>query len=89
MIHFLLLCKTDEIILQDLPAVLNRGVPQQQMRHGDYDDSTAWKGKTLAEVQGEVIDRVQRKYLKMVLLETHGRIGEAARIAGIHPGGSL
>ncbi len=57
------------------------------MRYGDYGDITAWKGKTLAEVQSEVNDRVERKYLKMVLLETRGKIGEAAQIAGIHPRG--
>ena len=83
----MLLCKSEEITIQDLPAVLNKGVPLQQMRYGDYDDITAWKGKTLAEVQGEVNDRVERKYLKMVLLETRGKIGEAAKIAGIHPRG--
>lgn len=83
----MLLCKSDEITIQDLPAVLNKGVPHQQMRYGDYGDITAWKGKTLAEVQSEVNDRVERKYLKMVLLETRGKIGEAAQIAGIHPRG--
>lgn len=83
----MLLCKTDEITLEDLPAVLNKGDRPIQMRQEDYDDFTAWKGKTLAEVQKDVIDRVERKYLKMVLKEQRGKIGEAARIAGIHPRG--
>ena len=80
----MLLCKTDEITVQDLPAVLNKGVSPPHMPNGGYNDLTAWKGKTLAEVQREVNDTVERNYLKMVLRETNGRVGEAARIAGIH-----
>ena len=83
----MLLCKTDEINIQDLPAVLNKGIPRQKMRNDDYDDSTSWEGKSLDEVQREIRDRVEQRYLKMILLQTRGRIGEAARIAGIHPRG--
>lgn len=83
----ILLCTSSEITLQDLPAVLNKGVPEQQMRLKDHDDLNSWKGKTLAEVQREISDRVERKYLKMVLKETFGRIDETARISGIHPRG--
>jgi DNA-binding NtrC family response regulator len=83
----MLLCRTDEISLDDLPAMLNREVPLPQLREGDYDDYASWIGKSLAEVQREMLDRVEYKYLKMVLKETRGRVGEAARIAGIHPRG--
>jgi DNA-binding NtrC family response regulator len=35
----------------------------------------------------EVITRVEKQYLEMVLKKTRGRVGEAARMAGIHPRG--
>ena len=46
-----------------------------------------WLEKTLPEVQKEVMDQVDRLYLEMVLQKTHGRVAQAARIAGIHPRG--
>lgn len=42
---------------------------------------------TLPEVQKEVLKHVEELYLKMVLTETRGRVGAAAKIAGIHPRG--
>lgn len=82
----MLLSKTNMISRGDLPAVLSQD-PQSLMRHGDENDISAWKGKTLAEVQRESLDKIERIYIRMVLQQTHGRVGEAARIAGIHPRG--
>jgi DNA-binding NtrC family response regulator len=43
-----------------------------------------WQGKSLAEVKNEIIDRVERIYLDMVLKQTRGRVREAAASADIH-----
>ena len=46
-----------------------------------------WSAKSLPEIQKEVMNQVERKYLDLVLKKTNGRIGQTARIAGIHPRG--
>ena len=43
-----------------------------------------WKGRTLPEVRQDIVDRVERAYLHMVLKEENGRVGKAAKKAGIH-----
>lgn len=80
----MLLSKTGVISPEDLPAVLSRD-PQSLTRQGDDNDISAWKGKSLEEVQRESLDKIERVYLRMVLQQSRGRVGEAARIAGIHP----
>jgi len=81
----MLICKTDEITVQDLPGVFHKGSPlDAQLLPGMNGNITGWKGKTLAEVQQELMDQAELLYLKMVLTETRGRIGKAAEIAGIH-----
>ena len=84
----ILLCKTDEIGMGELPDAFHgdgdnsRGIPQ-----GANLGDRRWLEKTLPEVQKEVMDQVDRLYLEMVLQKTHGRVAQAARIAGIHPRG--
>ena len=84
----MLLCKTDEIGMAQLPSAI----------HGNLGDTAAifsglnlggieWLGKTLPEVQKDVMDQVERFYIEMVMKKTHGRVGQTARIAGIHPRG--
>jgi DNA-binding NtrC family response regulator len=34
-----------------------------------------------------VLNRIEKKYLEMILEKTEGKIGDAAKIAGIHPRG--
>jgi len=46
-----------------------------------------WETMTLPEVRDVVYDQVEALYLAMVLNKTHGKIGETAKIAGIHPRG--
>jgi len=48
---------------------------------------TDWLQKTLPELQKEIMAQVERIYLERVLTKTGGRVGQAARIAGIHPRG--
>jgi DNA-binding NtrC family response regulator len=82
----MLLCRSDEISLADLPHVFHDGLshtertPPEQLLSPD-----SWTGLTLPEVQQQVEDRVERMYLEMVLQRTRGRVGKAAKVAGIHP----
>ena len=84
----LLLCNGDEISLSDLPHVFNTDnlLPGKSILGGN-EYPLSWKGKTLAQVKGEVIDQVERLYLEMILKETHGRVAKAAHIANIHSRG--
>jgi two-component system response regulator AtoC len=84
----LLLCKTDEISLADLPNVFHKGLSHsEQVLPGENFTPSAWIDKTLPEVQRDVFNQVERLYLEMVLNKTNGRVGRAAQIAGIHPRG--
>jgi two-component system, NtrC family, response regulator AtoC len=84
----ILLCKTDEITLTDLPDVFH-GKTAQSERLAAYDALAlaSWGTKTLAEVQAEVMEQVERMYIEMVLKKARGRVGKAAQIAAIHPRG--
>ena len=84
----MLICKTDQITPNDLPSVFNNGSAQgNHFSFGANTILTSWKGKTLPQVQKEVLDQVESLYIKMVLEETKGRVGKAAAIAGIHSRG--
>ena len=84
----MLLCKTNEITMPDLPDVFKKKgeIPGQAFfpENGIPDH---WAGKTLPEVQKQVLDYIEKIYLEMVLKKTQGRIAQTARIAGIHPRG--
>ncbi|MCL7486804.1 MAG: sigma-54 dependent transcriptional regulator [Desulfobulbaceae bacterium] len=81
----MLICKSHEISLQDLPSVFHKGSGLAD-QIGDLGKITAnsLKGKTLPEVRDEIIDQVEKIYIQMILKETQGRIGKAAEKAGIH-----
>ena len=83
-----LLCKNDEISSVDLPQAFHNAASRGgRTLFGEPFNTEAWIHKSLAEVQQEVQDQVERVYLEMVLEKTRGRVGDAARIAGIHPRG--
>jgi DNA-binding NtrC family response regulator len=84
----MLLCKTEYICMRDLPHVFHKysgTVPAAPQERSYLPDS--WSNMTLPEAKGEMIERLERDYLTMVLKESHGRIDRAARRAGIHPRG--
>lgn len=84
----MILCKTDEITLNDLPHTFHKNDPDISAFLGDGGRFPgSWSGKTLHEVKQEVIEQIEKTYLEMVLIKTNGRIAQAARIAGIHPRG--
>ena len=81
----MLICKTDTISLPDLPGVFHKGASlEEQIRLDGKEALLAWKGKTLPQVQAEVMDQVELLYLQMILTECRGRISRAASLAGIN-----
>jgi two-component system, NtrC family, response regulator AtoC len=84
----MLLCKTEEISLQDLPTIFHTGesLPKIPLQ-GEADFTGSWQGKTLPDVKKELYDQIEAMYLKMVLKKTRGRISQTARIAGINTRG--
>ena len=84
----MLLSKTDEITLSDLPEIFRKETSLESPGPADIDVAIAeWKNQTLAETVRKVSDQVEKQYLEMVLHQTKGRIGETAKIAGLHPRG--
>ena len=80
----MLLCDGDEITLDDLPASISGCLdPRPPVSPGDV--PAEWLGRPLADVRREVVGTFERAYLAALLGETGGRVGEAARRAGIRP----
>ncbi len=83
-----LLCGSNMISIQDLPLSFSQdtcpippGIRNSAML------ATDWENKSLAEIKTEIIDQIEKAYFQKVLAKTKGRVGKAARIAGIHPRG--
>ena len=84
----ILLCKNNAISLTELPmAFQNDTLGVASILPGARFEATAWEDKTLADVKKEVIGQVEKLYLQKILEKTAGRVGKAARLAGIHPRG--
>ena len=84
----ILLCKTDAISIVELPHVFHEDVSASDGKApGIHFESDAWTDKTLPEVQKDIMNQVEKLYLQQVLKKTHGRVNQAARIAGVHPRG--
>ena len=68
--------------------MLHGGVSAPNMiLSGVNSESPDWTDKTWPELQREIMDQVEKLYLQKVLKKARGRVGQAARIAGIHPRG--
>lgn len=83
----ILLCGSNEISTVDLPTAFNKSDSSRGALLVDTGNQSSWEGKTLAEVQREVMDNVEAQYFRMLLTSTRGRVGKAAELAGIHPRG--
>lgn len=82
----MLLCKTEEINLNDLPGVFHKDTTLgEHILPTANSVAQSWHGKTLPEVQEEVMDQVELLYLNMILSECNGRVAKAAEVAGINP----
>ncbi|CCK78493.1 MULTISPECIES: sigma-54 interaction domain-containing protein [Desulfobacula] len=83
-----ILCKSDTISIENFPSIFHKKSMTSPAGFDINDlDLNAWKNKTLSEAKQEILHQVEKKYLEMVLEKTGGKIGETARIAGIHPRG--
>lgn len=87
----MLLCEGEELSLADLPdairvAAADTGVPPAVLARGDdWPIPPEWLAQPLSEVREDVIQQFERSYLKEQLRATLGRVGEAAKRAGIQP----
>jgi DNA-binding NtrC family response regulator len=84
----MLLCATDTITVKNLPSsIFKTGMQDANSPLKNFFDTGSWETMTLPEVSREVQKHVEQMYLEMILKKTQGRVGEAARMAGIHPRG--
>jgi DNA-binding NtrC family response regulator len=84
-----LLAAGPEIGLADLPRVISGRFSRRDDRRlleglNAGASAPAWVGKPLVEARREVLAAFERTYLTSLLEEARGRIGEAARRAGIN-----
>lgn len=83
-----LLCRSDTVSIDNLPdSFQEKGSSSLDLSLFNEPMADAWKDKTLAQVTEQVLHKVEKKYLEIILEQTRGRVGEAAKIAGIHPRG--
>jgi len=87
----ILLCDNSEITLDDLPESIARTAASSP-GVGEAPDSAPgirlpeqWLAKPLREVQAAFLSDLERQYVEGLLRATGGRVGEAAKRAGIHP----
>lgn len=84
----ILLCKTAEISMAELPHVFHGDAGDgSNLFSGSHLDWEKLLSKTLPEVQQVVMEMVERRYLTSVLEKTQGKINRTAQMAGIHPRG--
>ena len=86
----MLLCNDTEITLDDLPTNISGKSEPAQIQTGPllYPQDTGdlqeeWLQKSLQEARSEVLEKFERTYLSGLLRLTNGRVGEAAKRAGI------
>lgn len=84
----IILCKSDTVSPADLPTTFQSGLMASSNLFGIKDmEISTWKNKTLADVKDLVLNQIEKQYLEIILEKTGGKIGEAAKTAGIHPRG--
>jgi DNA-binding NtrC family response regulator len=81
----MLLCENDEITTDDLPAAIS-GHEEMSIRELSVDPNVfpeELSQKPLKEARREVLEQFEKGYLTRLLTSTNGRVGEAAKQAGI------
>ncbi len=83
-----ILCQGDMVKLEDLPEGIGLYEPQN-LSSDAFANSilSEWRHKSLAEIKQQTFEIVEKSYLELVLKETSGKLGDAAKMAGIHPRG--
>jgi len=83
-----ILCKGNTITLDHLPKNFSENISNISFIAGEKPTCPAeWENKTLPEVSNEILTKTEKLYIEMVLRKTKGKVGEAAKIAGIHSRG--
>ncbi len=77
-----LLCDGSEVTLEELPEEIS-GRAIQSAAGGDAGDRSDWNDRPFAEARERVLEEFERGYLQRLLERSRGRVGEAARRAGI------
>jgi DNA-binding NtrC family response regulator len=86
----MLLSETDVITCDDLPQCIADTVPSagaltqpKAFRYAEETLPGQWRQKPLKEARHELVEHFERAYLRALLQATNGRVGEAAKRAGI------
>ena len=83
-----ILCKENTITIDLLPKNFSENINNTTSATGEKTVYTSeWENKTLPEVTDEILANAEKLYIEMVLKKTKGKVGEAAKIAGIHSRG--
>ena len=81
----MLLCESDFITINDLPESITGPieVSLQELSHDPDAFPEEWLQKSLKEARKDVLEQFEKSYLTSLLTSTSGRVGEAAKKAGI------
>lgn len=81
----MLLCEDDVIVLDDLPITITGELPTSlaATQLPDQPSFEAYMNKPFKQARNELVSQFEREYLTNLLRENRGRLGAAARTAGI------
>jgi two-component system response regulator AtoC len=81
----MLLCENDVITINDLPQSITgqKELSIQELSHDMGAFPEKWLEKPLKEARRNILEQFEKGYLTSLLTSTKGRIGEAAKRAGI------
>jgi DNA-binding NtrC family response regulator len=81
----MLLCENDVITIDDLPQSITgrEELSIQELSHDPEAFPEKWLEKPLKEARRNILEQFEKGYLTSLLTSTNGRVGEAAKRAGI------
>lgn len=81
----MLLCEDDVITIDDLPQSITgcEEVSLQELSQSPEAFPEEWLQKPLKHARRDILEQFERSYLTSLLISTNGRVGEAAKRAGI------
>jgi DNA-binding NtrC family response regulator len=81
----MLLCENDVITVNDLPESITgrEEVSLQELSQNPEAFPEEWLQKPLRQVRADVLEQFERSYLISLLTSSDGRVGKAAKQAGI------
>jgi len=81
----MLLCDNDLITIDDLPESITgpKEVSLQELSQDPSIFPDEWLQKPLKDARRDILEQFERSYLTSLLTSTNGRVGEAAKKAGI------